>query len=67
MPGYGGKLASLSSGGRQHAVDLNLLENRARFLQATSRFFIEREYLEVETPLLAPFLKPAPSHEAFKR
>ena len=66
MPGYGGKLASLSSGGRQNAVDLSLLENRARFLQATRRFFIEREYLEVETPLLAPFLIPEPSLEVFK-
>lgn len=47
-------------------MDLSHLESRARFLQATRRFFIEREYLEVETPLLAPFLIPEPSLEVFK-
>jgi lysyl-tRNA synthetase class 2 len=47
-------------------VDLSLLENRARFLQGTRRFFIEREYLEVETPILAPHLIPEPSLEVFK-
>ncbi len=47
-------------------MDLSHLESRARFLQATRRFFIEKEYLEVETPLLAPFLIPEPSLEVFK-
>jgi len=47
-------------------MDLSLLGKRARFLQATRRFFIEKEYLEVETPLLAPFLIPEPSLEVFK-
>jgi lysyl-tRNA synthetase class 2 len=47
-------------------VDLNLLKSRARFLQVTRRFFIERGYLEVETPVLAPFLIPEPSLEVFK-
>jgi lysyl-tRNA synthetase class 2 len=47
-------------------LDLCLLENRARFLQSTRRFFIEKEYLEIDTPLLAPFLIPEPSLEVFE-
>ena len=43
-----------------------LLKMRARFVQLTRAYFIERGYLEVETPVLAPFLIPESSIEVFR-
>jgi len=42
---------------RQSAKSLNL-QLRARIIQAIRAFFIDREYLEVETPIRIP--APAP-------
>jgi lysyl-tRNA synthetase class 2 len=39
---------------------------RARLIQATRRFFIERDYLEVETPLLIPAPAPEVHIDAIK-
>ena len=47
-------------------MDPAILKKRARFLQETRAFFIERGYLEVDTPLLSPFLLPEPSLEVFR-
>ena len=45
---------------------IELLRRRAQFIQAIRRFFVDRGYLEVETPILAPFLIPEPSLEIFE-
>lgn len=47
-------------------MDPAILKKRALFLQETRAFFIERGYLEVDTPLLSPFLLPEPSLEVFR-
>ena len=47
-------------------MNTDLLRQRARFIQSTRQFFIDRGYLEVETPLLSPFLLPEPSLEVFE-
>ena len=47
-------------------MDIELLRQRARFTQHVRRFFIDRGYLEVETPLLAPALIPEPALEVFR-
>jgi len=47
-------------------IDFEILKKRAEFLQLTRRFFIEQGYLEVETPILSPYLIPEPSLEIFK-
>ncbi|MBN1523812.1 MAG: elongation factor P--(R)-beta-lysine ligase [Spirochaetales bacterium] len=43
-----------------------LLSSRSRFFQATRSFFIANNYLEVDTPVLAPFCIPEPSIELFE-
>jgi lysyl-tRNA synthetase class 2 len=48
------------------SMDPAMLKKRARFLQETRAFFIDGGYLEVDTPLLAPFLLPEPSLEVFQ-
>ena len=48
---------SFNSKYRQRSIKANL-ELRAKIIQAVRRFFIERDYLEVETPLRIP--APAP-------
>lgn len=47
-------------------MDIELLHSRSRFTQQVRRFFVERGYLEVETPLLAPALIPEPALEVFR-
>jgi lysyl-tRNA synthetase class 2 len=47
-------------------IDIALLRKRAELLQLVRRFFIRNGYLEVETPILAPFLIPEPAIEVFK-
>jgi lysyl-tRNA synthetase class 2 len=46
-------------------VDLNLLRSRARVLQAIRGYFLTAGYLEVDTPLLSPFLIPEAHLEVF--
>lgn len=46
-------------------MTLELLNKRAKFIQALREFFIEKDYLEVETPTLSPFLIPEPCLEVF--
>ena len=47
-------------------MDIELLRARSRFTQAVRAFFLERRYLEVDTPLLAPALIPEPALEVFR-
>jgi|GEM_PF-76766 len=47
-------------------MDLELLRERARILQNIRRFFIERGYLELDTPALSPSLIPETCLEVFK-
>jgi len=47
-------------------MDIELLRARSRFTQAVRAFFLERGYLEVDTPLLAPALIPEPALEVFR-
>ncbi len=47
-------------------MDVELLRGRSRFTEAVRRFFLDRAYLEVETPLLAPRLIPEPALEVFR-
>ena len=47
-------------------MDPAILKKRAFFLQKTRAFFIDNGYLEVDTPLLSPFLLPEPSLEVFR-
>ena len=51
---------------RQHGHDgLSLLRWRARLNRCVRRFFEEAGFVEVETPLLAPWLIPEPSIDIF--
>jgi lysyl-tRNA synthetase class 2 len=45
--------------------DLNLLTRRAKIIQGIRAYFTARGYLEVETPLLSPYLIPEGSLEVF--
>lgn len=47
-------------------MDIELLRSRSRFTAHVRRFFADRGYLEVETPLLAPALIPEPALEVFR-
>ena len=47
-------------------MDLQILRLRARFVQAVRGFFIDRGYLEVETPVLSPALIPEAALEVFE-
>ena len=46
-------------------MTIELLKKRASFVQGLRNFFIENDYLEVETPALCPYLLPEPSIEVF--
>ncbi|MBN2535904.1 MAG: hypothetical protein JXB88_23700 [Spirochaetales bacterium] len=43
-----------------------IARKKSRFLQILRDFFLNNGYLEVETPILAPFLLPEPAIEVFK-
>ena len=45
---------------------MELLRVRARFIRAVRDFFLDRDYLEVDTPALAPALIPEPALEVFR-
>jgi len=47
-------------------VDLELLRERARIIRQTRAFFDQRDYLETDTPLLAPNLIPESCLEVFQ-
>jgi lysyl-tRNA synthetase class 2 len=47
-------------------VDLELLQERARIIRSVRRFFDERNYLETDTPVLAPNLIPESCLEVFE-
>jgi len=47
-------------------MDLELLEERARIIREVRAFFDRRDYLEVDTPLLAPDLIPESCLEVFE-
>jgi lysyl-tRNA synthetase class 2 len=47
-------------------MDLELLETRARIIRAVRSFFEKKDYLEVDTPLLAPDLIPESCLEVFQ-
>jgi lysyl-tRNA synthetase class 2 len=47
-------------------VDLELLQERARIMRDIRRFFDERNYLETDTPVLAPNLIPESCLEVFE-
>ncbi|MDR0654831.1 MAG: LysR family transcriptional regulator [Treponema sp.] len=47
-------------------MDTELLRERARIFRNIRRFFDERNYLEVDTPLLSPFLIPETCLEVFE-
>ena len=47
-------------------MDAELLAKRSRYLSMTREFFAARGYLEVDTPILAPYLIPEPSIEVFR-
>jgi lysyl-tRNA synthetase class 2 len=51
---------------RNCRIDIEMLRRRAEFIQLTRNYFIQKGYLEVETPILAPALIPEPSLEVFK-
>jgi lysyl-tRNA synthetase class 2 len=44
---------------------LDMAKQRALFIQSARNFFILKDYLEVETPILSPYLLPEPSIEVF--
>lgn len=46
-------------------VDIGLLRARARIIQELRAFFLERGYLEVDTPALSPALIPEPTIRSF--
>lgn len=46
-------------------IDLGLLRGRAAIIRELRAFFIERGYLEVDTPALAPALIPEPTIRSF--
>ena len=46
--------------------DIGVLRNSARIKQAVREFFISRDFLEVDTPILSPFLIPESCLEVFK-
>ena len=47
-------------------MDLELLSERARIIRSVRKFFDERNYLETDTPLLAPDLIPESCLEVFE-
>jgi lysyl-tRNA synthetase class 2 len=47
-------------------MDLDLLQTRAKIIRDTRAFFDERNYLELDTPLLSPDLIPEACLEIFK-
>lgn len=47
-------------------MDPAILKRRALFIQQTREFFIHNGYLEVDTPILSPYLLPEPSIEVFR-
>jgi lysyl-tRNA synthetase class 2 len=47
-------------------MDIELLRRRAEVFRGIRNFFDERDYLEVDTPLLAPDLIPEPCLEVFE-
>jgi len=47
-------------------MNLNLIRQRSRLIQKIRQFFTDRDYLEVETPLLSPHLIPESSIENFR-
>ncbi|MDR1307535.1 MAG: LysR family transcriptional regulator [Treponema sp.] len=47
-------------------MDLELVRERARIIRETRAFFDDRDYLEVDTPLLAPDLIPETCLEVFE-
>jgi len=51
---------------KKSRIDMEMLRRRAEFIQLTRDYFIQKGYLEVETPILAPALIPEPSLEVFR-
>ncbi|GHT67196.1 elongation factor P--(R)-beta-lysine ligase [Spirochaetia bacterium] len=47
-------------------MDLELLQERSRIIRQVRRFFDDRQYLEVDTPLLSPDLIPESCLEVFE-
>ncbi|MGL4985640.1 MAG: amino acid--tRNA ligase-related protein [Treponemataceae bacterium] len=47
-------------------MDLELLQFRSKIIQNIRTFFIEKNYLELDTPLLSPYLIPETCLEIFK-
>ena len=47
-------------------INLQTLRERAKLLQLVRMFFLDRDYLEVDTALLCPTLIPEGSLEVFR-
>jgi lysyl-tRNA synthetase class 2 len=62
----GGNTAGITAVLPGTAMDMELLEERARIIREIRSFFDRRNYLEVDTPILAPDLIPESCLEVFE-